>query len=152
PYGEGARATEMVRHGARPSAASRSCHLGAVVLLASLRLKTRRGAVAVLLASAAAFLSSCSGSPELSSPRPARNVILFIGDGMGVSIYTSTRIWKVGATGKLAIDTLPHTALCSTYSFDNIVTDSAPSATAMLSGAKARNGVIGEDCDAESGT
>lgn len=113
----------------------------------------RRRVAAFLIA---ALLSGCSAAP---APHPvpgdaarAHNVILFIGDGMGLPIYTTTRLWKVGATGKLAIDTLPHTAVCSTYSYDNIVTDSAPSATSIVAGVKARNDVIGEGSDADPGS
>jgi len=95
--------------------------------------------------------ASCTQTMRSPQPDRARNVILFIGDGMGLSIYTATRIAQVGATGKLAIDSLPQTAVCSTYSFDNIVTDSAPSATSILSGVKARDEVIGERTDAEPG-
>lgn len=112
--------------------------------------RQRRGA-ALLAVSAAALLASCTaGSPRGDAAR-AHNVILFIGDGMGLPIYTTTRVWKAGATGKLAIDALPHTAVCSTYSYDNIVTDSAPSATSIVTGAKARNDVIGEGPDAQPG-
>jgi alkaline phosphatase len=114
----------------------------------------RLSAVASTLLCAAA-LAGCAGHridrPPAVSEGRARNVILFIGDGMGIPIYTATRVWKVGATGKLAIDTLPQTALCSTYSWNYIVTDSAPSATSILSGVKARNDVIGEGSDAEPG-
>lgn len=125
--------------------------MDAVVLLAALRL-TRLALVSI--AAASAILAGCSAAKrDHTAPQPvrARNVILFIGDGMGISTYTATRIWKVGATGKLAIDSLPHTALCSTYSWDYLVTDSAPSATSLLSGVKARNDVVGEAADALPG-
>src|SRR5262245_21990634 len=106
----------MVRHRTGTAAPPRSHRLGAVVLLAPLRLSMWLSGVVLALATVLS-LSSCSGVPRNASPHHARNVILFIGDGMGMSIYTATRVWKVGATGKLAIDTLPHTAVCSTYSF-----------------------------------
>jgi len=109
-------------------------------------------AVAVFALTAALLLASCAaprGVPTAAAR--ARNVILFVGDGMGLAAYTSTRVWKVGVSGKLAIDSLPHTALCSTYSYDGIVTDSAPSATALLTGVKARNDVVGEGPDAIPG-
>ncbi len=78
--------------------------------------------------------------------------MLFIGDGLGVNTYTAARLWKVGATGRLRIDSLPYTALAATHSFDNIVTDSAAAATAMMSGVKTRNGVLGEGPDAFPGS
>lgn len=73
----------------------------------------------------------------------AKNVIVFIGDGMGVSTVTATRIFSVGIDRELAMDKLPYTALNRTYSADAITTDSAPSASAMMSGVPTNNGVIG---------
>lgn len=80
---------------------------------------------------------------------PARNVIIFIGDGMGVSTLTAARIYEgqqAGVDGEsfvTAINRLPYTALVRTYSHDGQVSDSAPTATAILAGVKTRNGVIG---------
>ena len=79
----------------------------------------------------------------------ARNVILFIGDGMGVSTLTAGRIFEgqqLGLDGESYVaqmDRLPHTALVKTYSHDAQVPDSAPTATAIVSGVKTLNGVIG---------
>ncbi|MFA7586527.1 MAG: alkaline phosphatase [Novosphingobium sp.] len=87
-----------------------------------------------------------------AAPAPqvrARNVIVFIGDGMGVSTLTAARIFAgqgQGADGEsfqTAMDGLEYTALVKTYSHDAQVADSAPTATAILSGVKTRNGVIG---------
>ena len=90
---------------------------------------------------------------RLKSEQPvttaARNVIIFIGDGMGVSTLTAGRIHQGqirGADGEslvTAMDGLSHTALVKTYSHDAQVSDSAPTATAILAGVKTRNGVIG---------
>ncbi|MFN4175675.1 alkaline phosphatase [Phenylobacterium sp.] len=83
--------------------------------------------------------------------RRARNVILFIGDGMGVSTLTAARDLagqKAGVDGasyRLSFERLPHTALSRTFSHDDLVTDSAAGATALLSGVKTRNEVIGLD-------
>src|ERR1700726_4436417 len=46
----------------------------------------------------------------------ARNVILFLGDGMGDSEITVARNYAVGAAGRLALDTLPLTGAYTTYS------------------------------------
>jgi len=79
----------------------------------------------------------------------ARNVIIFIGDGMGVSTLTAARIHqgqRQGLDGEsfaTAMDSLSHTALVKTYSHDAQVSDSAPTATAILAGVKARNDSIG---------
>lgn len=81
--------------------------------------------------------------------RKARNVIIFIGDGMGVSTLTAGRIFEgqqQGLDGESFVaqmDRLPHTALVKTYSHDAQVADSAPTATAIVAGVKTRNGVIG---------
>lgn len=84
----------------------------------------------------------------------AKNIILMIGDGMGIPMITASRIYdgqKRGADGvsnKLAFETLPYAALSRTYSADAQVTDSAPSATAMTTGVKTRNDILGLNSDA----
>ena len=81
--------------------------------------------------------------------RKARNVIIFIGDGMGVSTLTAGRIFEgqqQGLDGESYVaqmDRLPYTALVKTYSHDSQVADSAPTATALVAGVKTKNGVIG---------
>ncbi len=84
----------------------------------------------------------------------AKNIILMIGDGMGIPMITASRIRggelqrKDGVSNKLAFETLPYTALSRTYSADAQVTDSAPSATAMTTGVKTRNDVLGLNSNA----
>ncbi|MES2472534.1 MAG: alkaline phosphatase [Pseudomonadota bacterium] len=79
----------------------------------------------------------------------ARNVIIFIGDGMGISTLTAARIYqgqKLGRDGEsftTAMDSLSNAALVKTYSHDAQVSDSAPTASAIMGGVKARNDVIG---------
>lgn len=79
----------------------------------------------------------------------AKNVIIFIGDGMGISTITAGRIYagqKRGLDGEsyeLAMETLPHMALSRTYSHDYQVADSAATATAMVSGVKTKTRVLG---------
>ena len=68
-------------------------------------------------------------------------VILMIGDGMGASQITLAR--AVG--GPLALDAMPVVGFATTPSADSIVTDSAAAATALASGIKTNNGVIGMD-------
>jgi alkaline phosphatase len=87
----------------------------------------------------------------------AKNVILFVGDGMSVATVTAARILdgqKKGTDGEsnnLAVDTFPFTAMSKTYSHDGQVSDSAPTATAMTTGVKTRNGVIGVNQDVMEG-
>ena len=81
--------------------------------------------------------------------KPAKNVILFVGDGMSIPTVTAARIYagqKRGVNGEsytLAMDTLPHMALSKTYSHDFQVSDSASTATAMVTGAKVNSRTLG---------
>src|SRR6188768_2681975 len=79
----------------------------------------------------------------------ARNVILFIGDGMGISTVTAARILagqkinpKGGEEYQLNMEKLPWSAFSKTYSVNQQTSDSAPTATAILSGVKTKDGVI----------
>ncbi|MDZ4761801.1 MAG: alkaline phosphatase [Alphaproteobacteria bacterium] len=79
----------------------------------------------------------------------AKNLILFIGDGMGVSTVTAARIWAGqaknvdGESYRLAMEKLPYSAFSKTYTHDSQVADSAPTATAMTTGVKSFNGTLG---------
>jgi alkaline phosphatase len=74
---------------------------------------------------------------------------LMIGDGMGVTTVTAARIYdgqKKGVDGvsnKLVMEQLPYAAFSRTYSADALVTDSAPSASAMTTGIKSNNEMLG---------
>ncbi|XP_013407398.1 alkaline phosphatase [Lingula anatina] len=94
----------------------------------------------------------------------AKNVILFLGDGMGVSTLTAARIYKgqqagrPGEEGTLAFESFPHAGLAKTYNTDRQTADSAGTATAFLCGAKTKSGLIGLDdravrgnCSSEKG-
>jgi alkaline phosphatase len=73
----------------------------------------------------------------------ARNVILFVGDGMGVSTVGATRVYSVGVDGNLVIDQLPHSALSRTADADHITPDSASTMTSMMTGINTNSGVVG---------
>ena len=81
--------------------------------------------------------------------KPAKNVILFVGDGMGISTITAARIYAGQSKGldgesyHLAMDDLPYSALSKTYSHNFQISDSAGTATAMVSGVKTLSGVLG---------
>nr|CAD7448443.1 unnamed protein product [Timema bartmani] len=75
----------------------------------------------------------------------ARNVILFVGDGMGPNTVTATRIYKAQEGGKLAFEDFPHVGLLKTYTADKQVPDSAATATAMFSGVKSNYKTGGVD-------
>ncbi len=78
-------------------------------------------------------------------------MILFVGDGMGVSTVTAARILegqRRGGSGEehlLSFETLPHLALSKTYTTDMQVADSAGAMTAMVTGAKTRSRVLSLD-------
>ena len=57
----------------------------------------------------------------------AKNVIFFLGDGMGPSVVTAARIYQYKEDGSLTMDTLERTARIKTFSNDAQTTDSAPS-------------------------
>ena len=90
---------------------------------------------------------------NLSGGRKAKNIIYFIGDGMGIAHRTAARIVAKGvsqgkALAPLAMDTLPYTAMLMTASLNSIVTDSAPGAACYSTGNKSNNnqeGVFPDD-------
>lgn len=78
----------------------------------------------------------------------AKNVILFVGDGFGVSTLTATRIFdgqqqnKDGESNTLFMESLPYLALSRTYSVNQQTADSAPTMTAMVTGVKTKEGFL----------
>jgi alkaline phosphatase len=79
----------------------------------------------------------------------AKNVVLFVGDGMGTAQRDAIRLATVGETGQLAMDSMPYVGLIHTSS-TTAITDSAASATAYASGVKTYNGAIGVDANKKS--
>ncbi len=80
--------------------------------------------------------------------RPAKNIILLVGDGMGIAHRTAARIVSRGQTsGKtnapLAMDTLGVTGLVMTSALNATITDSAPGMSAYSTGHKANNNQVG---------
>ncbi|RNA08725.1 alkaline phosphatase-like, partial [Brachionus plicatilis] len=79
----------------------------------------------------------------------AKNTILFLGDGMGITTITAGRILKgqlKGNNGEEEItnmESMDNVALSKTYGIDSQTTDSAATATAYLTGVKTRVGMIG---------
>lgn len=94
----------------------------------------------------------------------AKNVILFIGDGMSLTTVTAARILEGqmrgehGEENQLSFEQFPATALSKTYAVDRQVTDSASTATAMVTGVKTRFRTVamdetaGEDENCVAGT
>ena len=109
-----------------------------------------------MLCLAVLILGACATQSPLSSDnsigaRSAKNVILFIGDGMGVSTVTAARIFDGQSKGlqgeehELSFERFPNVALSKTYNTNQQVPDSAGTATAMFTGEKTRAGVISID-------
>lgn len=95
--------------------------------------------------------ANASVTQKLNQTRLARakNVILFVGDGMGISTLTASRILDgqrkgmLGEENELFFETFPNTALVKTYNVNAQTPDSAGTMTAMMSGIKTDVGVIG---------
>jgi alkaline phosphatase len=94
----------------------------------------------------------------------AKNIILLVGDGMSASTVTAARIYEGqkrgvdGESNNLNLDLFPYMALSKTYSSDGQVSDSAPTATAMTTGIKTKNDIVGlnseaaiKDCEGSKG-
>ena len=87
-----------------------------------------------------------------TGPRKAKNVILFIGDGMSPAHRIGARLLSKGiaegkSLGKLAIDDMPYMALVATAGSDSIITDSANSASAYATGHKSAVNAMGVYAD-----
>lgn len=78
----------------------------------------------------------------------ARNVILFVGDGMSLTTVAAARILEgqrkgnPGEDNRLSWEDFPATALSKTYNTDSQTPDSAGTMTAMATGVKTRRGVV----------
>lgn len=79
---------------------------------------------------------------------PARNIILFVGDGMSLTTVAAARILEgqrrgqAGEENRLSFEEFGYTALSRTYNTDSQTPDSAGSMTAMIAGAKTRIGML----------
>ena len=79
----------------------------------------------------------------------AKNVILFIGDGMSLTTVAAARILEgqrkgnSGEENRLSWEDFPDTALSRTYNTNSQTPDSAGTASAMTTGVKTRLGVLG---------
>ena len=111
------------------------------------------------------YTSGAQTADDLSDPpvngRQAKNIILFIGDGMGISTITAARILKgqqpdIIGTGQgqhaqsgeetlLSFENFPWRALSKVYSVDQQTPDSAPTMTAMVTGIKTLGDHVGVD-------
>lgn len=99
-----------------------------------------------------------------ATPPRAKNVIVFLGDGMSIPTIAAAHILlgqrqgKDGESARLSFETLPYTALSRTYETDSQTPDSAGTMTAIMSGVKTKAGFIGvgqganrSDCESGKG-
>ncbi|XP_064544823.1 alkaline phosphatase [Drosophila montana] len=87
----------------------------------------------------------------------AKNIILFLGDGMSIPTITAGRVYLGGEEKQFAFEQFPYVGLSKTYCANMQVADSACTATAYLGGVKANYGTVGvtaavhmKDCHAQS--
>jgi len=86
-----------------------------------------------------------------NTPGAAKNIILFVGDGMGVSTVTAARILagqmqgQSGEEYQLSFEKMPFAGLIKTYNTNQQTPDSAGTATAMVTGVKTKAGFISVD-------
>lgn len=87
----------------------------------------------------------------------AKNIILFVGDGNGITSVTATRIFDgqskgmSGEENSLSYEYFPYVALAKTYNTNQQTPDSAGTMTAMMTGVKTSAGVISVGPEAELG-
>jgi alkaline phosphatase len=99
-----------------------------------------------LRAPALVLLLVISAAPVFAQ---AKNVILFIGDGAGVSSLNAASIYGHGKARSLYIQNMPQLALADTSTAKEWVTDAAACASAWATGHKGKNSVMSMSPDAE---
>lgn len=88
------------------------------------------------------FKKDCSRFPSLQNAQRAKNVILLLGDGMGLPTISASRFYIAQANGQEGSATMhpfeawPYNTMARTYDLETMVTDSASSATAYLTGGR----------------
>src|SRR5687768_11468302 len=87
----------------------------------------------------------------LSAESRARNVILFLADAGGLSTIAAASLHGYGAPRRLFIQRMANIGLSETSSASQLVTDSAAGMTAIVTGQRTHNGVIGQSASAVRG-
>ncbi len=97
----------------------------------------------VVASAAILLLNSCGESSTAKSSDPnVKNIIFLIGDGMGVAqVYSA----MLNSEEKINMEKSEFSGFATTFSLTQKITDSAASGTAMSTGNKTKNGVIGQD-------
>ncbi len=73
-----------------------------------------------------------------------KNIILMIGDGMGLAQINAARLTALKTKQAFHLDKFPVTGLVTTHSANKLITDSAAAATALATGFKTNNRMIGQ--------
>lgn len=108
--------------------------------------KPKKMKKSILYLSVLILLFGCKGpqSPKVKSIQKPKNIILMIGDGMGVTqVYAGMTVNK----GSLNIEQCKNIGFSKTNSSSDYITDSGAGGTAISTGSKTYNGAIGVDHD-----
>ena len=84
----------------------------------------------------------CCSRSQVAHSAPPRNVIFFIGDGMGFEHVKAAGMYANGQEGTLSFENFAYQGQLTTHPADFSITDSAAAATAIATGEKVNNGVI----------
>lgn len=84
----------------------------------------------------------CFGAAPAHAAGVAKNIIFFLGDGMGPTTIAAARIYRYKEEGLLNFEKFESQARIKTYSNDAQTTDSAPSMGSYMTGIKINNDVI----------
>jgi alkaline phosphatase len=105
----------------------------------------------VLAALAGCGRPSNEAANEPVAGRRAKNVVLFLADGTGISTLSAASIKGYGEAQKLYVQHMPYLGFSETSSANRWVTDSAAGMTAIVTGEKTNNGVVSEGAEAVRG-
>lgn len=116
-------------------------------------MKSNPFVASILLSTTSLFLLSCSPktriveATESATPKPAvpKNIILMIGDGMGLSQVSTAFFYQQDHLSHFP--RFKHIGLINTSSASHKITDSAAGATAFASGIKTYNNAVGMNSD-----
>ena len=111
----------------------------------------------ILLLVASVSMSACAKSKTPEPPQSPRlkYIFYFIGDGMGMGPVMSALNYKSMVHPEqqpLVMTGFPVVSFCRTYSASSPVTDSAAAGTALSTGSKTKNSMLGMDADTVSVT
>ncbi len=88
--------------------------------------------------------ATITSSSKVTSTKKVKNIILLIGDGMGLSQVSASQFYN---KKKSNFERFPIIGLSKTSSASELITDSAAGATAFASGIKTYNGALGVNTD-----